>query len=76
MEIGRGKLTLTNNLDVAELTIDCEDPQFEKNANCLTYAYGDGDTYKSTDTEGTTALIIIGSILIAILLIWALYTLM
>ena len=44
------KVTLNNNLEVAKLTIDCEDPMFANNANCLTYTYGDGDKYKSTDS--------------------------
>ena len=67
---------MNNNIGAEELTIDCEDPLFANNANCLTYTYGDGDTFKATDSGGSIAIIIIGSIIVLILIGWVIYTLL
>ena len=60
---------------MAELTIDCEDPLYENNANCLTYIYGDGETFKSTDFGSSITIIIVGGIIIVLLLMWVMHTL-
>ena len=68
-------MTLNNNAGIEELTIDCDDPKFANNANCLTYTYGDGETFKATDYGSSLAIIIIGSIIALILIGWVIYTL-
>ena len=35
--IGNPKIIASNIDKVADLTIDCELPEFENNANCITY---------------------------------------
>ena len=47
ISIDDGKFALWTEDEVGELTIDCEDPLFKNNANCLTYSNPNGDTYKS-----------------------------
>ena len=69
------KVTFWTEDEVGELTIDCEDPLFKNNANCLTYTNPNGDTYKSKFGSSMLAFIIPAALLLFILLVWIIFKL-
>ena len=64
------KITLNTNDLLAELTIDCEDPLFLNDVECITYRNDNGETYKSTNGSNILAFVIPGSVVVLILIIF------
>ena len=66
----KDRLVLDNIDEQVELTIDCTDPLFANNANCLVYSSGDGDVSASTNGGQIVTLIVIGSLIVVILIVY------
>ena len=69
-EIAKQKITLIDDYEVEQLTVDCEDPAFISNADCLTFSYENGETFKATESGGSLTFIIPAIIILVIVLAW------
>ena len=70
------KFVLNSIDDQVEFTIDCSDPAQASNANCLVYSSGQGDISASTNGGQIFTLIILGSLIVAILIGYLIYTIL